>query len=66
MRHLTDRKDWTFLAECSEHGMKHLQIEASAKAAAHDPEDCFPIDECPQCGASIAYIKEDEWTEVLD
>lgn len=65
-KHATDRKDWTFYAECEKEGEEHLRIKASAKAAESDPKECFPIDECPECGAPICYIKQEEWTEVLD
>lgn len=67
-RHLTDRKDWVFIAECADHGNDHLRPEASARAAAEgyqDPEELFLIDECPGCGAPLATIKEEQQTEVL-
>jgi len=68
-RHATDRTDWMFFAECAEYGEEHLRIEAEATAAAPDvqnPEELFPIDECPGCDAEMAYIKQEKPTEVLD
>ncbi|NUC74979.1 hypothetical protein HTZ84_22200 [Haloterrigena sp. SYSU A558-1] len=68
-RHMTDRKDWVYIAECSEHGDEHVRLEASARAAAEgyqDPEELFPIDECLGCGASLATITESQQTEVLE
>ena len=67
--HMTDRTDWTYVAECSEHGDDHLRVVASARAAAEevaDPSEVFPVDECPGCGAEMAFIQETEPTEVLD
>ena len=68
-RHSTDRKDWTIIAECSDHGDEHLRLEASARGAAEgfqNPHELFPIDECPGCGADMDYIQKDEWTELLE
>jgi len=67
-RHATDRKDWTFITECSEHGDDHVRLTATAKGAAEgyqDPQELFPFDECPGCGAEMAYIQKDEFTEEL-
>ena len=68
-RHATDRKDWTLYAECADHGADHLRVEASAKGASEgyqNPSELLPLDECGVCGGEIAYIQQDEPTEVFD
>jgi len=68
-RHATDRTDWTFFAECADHGEDHIRIEASAENAApgyQNPEELFPVDECPKCGAPIATLTQEQPSEVLD
>lgn len=65
----TDRTDWVYIAECSDHGDEHIRLEASATKASkkfQNPRELFPLDECPGCGVDISYIKQEEPSEVLD
>lgn len=62
----TDRTDWTYIVECSVHGEDHVRLTAEASNAKPDPEECFPFDDCPACGAALSIIKQQEPATVLD
>ncbi|QRY21770.1 hypothetical protein JT689_01525 (plasmid) [Halobacterium sp. GSL-19] len=64
-RHNTDGLDGHLVVECPD-DEAHLSADVETTNYSQTPSELVWLDECPACGAELAYIEETQPTEVLE